>query len=238
MRILSLFFGFLLPHTSFSSDKFSPAQQDFIENFQPLILNVNRSILIERQEVLNDQALLKTVKRLPFAEKSKIRTLGKTYEVDQCSITNWQQSKCINELLARVDILPTHLILAQAINESDWGKSRFAKEGNNYFGIACFSKGCGIIPKKRASGETFEVRRFTDPQASIEGYYNIINTQQPYQVLRDMRFKMLQENKPLDANELAEGLVNYSAQKKSYVKSIREAIAHLQTFPNYKKESS
>ena len=33
------------------------------------------------------------------------------------------------------EYVPSELVLAQAILESNWGNSRFAKEGNNYFGM-------------------------------------------------------------------------------------------------------
>ena len=33
------------------------------------------------------------------------------------------------------DRIPINLVIAQAIHESNWGKSRFAVEGNNLFGI-------------------------------------------------------------------------------------------------------
>jgi Bax protein len=36
----------------------------------------------------------------------------------------------VEQLLKRVDIVPLELVLAQAANESMWGRSRFAREGN------------------------------------------------------------------------------------------------------------
>ena len=54
-----------------------------------------------------------------------------------------------NEMLKRVDIIPISLVLAQAANESSWGESRFAKKGNNYFGMWCYTPKCGIVPQKK-----------------------------------------------------------------------------------------
>ena len=40
----------------------------------------------------------------------------------------------IDELLVRVDSVPLSLVLAQGAEESGWGTSRFAAEGNALFG--------------------------------------------------------------------------------------------------------
>ena len=34
--------------------------------------------------------------------------------------------------------IPVGLVVAQAIHESEWGRSRFAREGNNLMGIRTF----------------------------------------------------------------------------------------------------
>ena len=52
-------------------------------------------------------------------------------------------------LLVRVDVIPPSLVLAQGANESAWGTSRFAKQGNNFFGQWCYSQGCGLVPLQR-----------------------------------------------------------------------------------------
>ena len=49
-----------------------------------------------------------------------------------------QITKCAIEYNSMVEApnrLPVFLVIAQSAFESDWGRSRFAIEGNNYFGI-------------------------------------------------------------------------------------------------------
>ncbi|HKJ91279.1 MAG TPA: glucosaminidase domain-containing protein, partial [Oceanipulchritudo sp.] len=47
----------------------------------------------------------------------------------------------LDDLRRRVDVIPPSLALAQAALESGWGTSRFAREGNNLFGIWCYTPG-------------------------------------------------------------------------------------------------
>ena len=87
----------------------------------------------------------------------------------------------LDELLFRVDVVPTSLVLAQAANESAWGTSRFAREGNNVFGQWCFDPGCGIVPARRRSGATHEVRSFATLRDAMAAYFHNINTNMNYQ---------------------------------------------------------
>ncbi|SVD91957.1 uncharacterized protein METZ01_LOCUS444811, partial [marine metagenome] len=63
-------------------------------------------------------------------------------------------------LLQKIDVLPVELVLVQAANESAWGTSRFARKGYNFFGLWCFSKGCGFVPSRRNDGASHEVAKF------------------------------------------------------------------------------
>ena len=44
----------------------------------------------------------------------------------------------LNSMYPEHDRVPVDLVIAQAIHESEWGKSRFATEGNNLMGIRTF----------------------------------------------------------------------------------------------------
>ena len=128
-----------------------------------------------------------------------------------------------DELLLKLDKIPTALVLAQAANESSWGTSRFAVEANNIFGQYCYSLGCGVVPKNRPSGSKFEVQRFSSINASIASYMRNINRNLAYASLRTMRREMrLHDN--LNSIELANGLENYSIRRKEYVKELQAII--------------
>ena len=93
----------------------------------------------------------------------------------------------ITALLEKIDIIPPSLVLSQAALESNWGRSRFAKFYHNYFGLWCFERGCGVIPKKRDKGDTHEVAKFSSPAKAIDFYFLSINRNKSYEVLRKIR---------------------------------------------------
>ena len=105
--------------------------------------------------------------------------------------------------------LPRKLILAQAILESAWGKSRFANEGNNLFGIRTFDKSQEHLlpitwdPNKWPG---WGVKVYESKCASVRDYVRIINEVWAYEELREAR----KSNPNITAIELASYLDKFS----------------------------
>ena len=158
---------------------------------------------------------------LESKERRWLDRLAARYELEQ---GDWQQAETWQRLLKRVDVVPPALALAQGANESGWGRSRFAREGHNYFGQWCFSPGCGIVPKARAEAARHEVARFASPAASVRAYLHNINTHAAYRRLRELRAQIRDRKTLLTGERLATGLGDYSARGMAYVEEIRRMI--------------
>ena len=124
----------------------------------------------------------------------------------------------------RVDALPVELVAVQAANESGWGTSRFAREGNNLFGQWCFRPGCGIVPLERPEGASYEVARFESPAESVGSYMRNLNTGRSYQLLRRIRADHRGRGRNPEAAELAAGLIDYSERGGEYIDEIRAML--------------
>jgi len=127
------------------------------------------------------------------------------------------------ELYLRVDGLPPALVATQAAIESAWGQSRFAIQGNNYFGHQCYTPGCGMKPKKNRN-KSVEVRHFDTIGDSVAAYYRNINTHKAYRKLRRTRLELQNKNKPLTAKELIPTLSSYSELGKRYLRILRSVL--------------
>ena len=128
------------------------------------------------------------------------------------------------EILKRVDVLPPALVLPQAALESGWGTSRFAIEGNNFFGQKCYGKDCGILPEDRAPGQKFEMAVFDTPFDSINAYIFNINSHDDYARLRDIRAEVRKSGKPLTGQALVKGLGAYPENGLNYIRKIQSMI--------------
>ena len=190
---------------SFDSIESTVVRKEVFFNYLlPAIHKKNAEILELRSAISNNEL-----------NENQLKDLAKKYRVDTLSK---------EDLLKVIDILPPSLILAQAANESNWGRSRFAKDFNNYFGIWCFSKGCGVIPKERDEGATHEVARFNSLDDCIDYYVLNINRSYAYEDLRLMRKNQREKLQPITGMMLAEGLGNYAFPGDEYIESIKSLI--------------
>jgi Bax protein len=171
-----------------------------------------------------NEKVLEVRKRLIAAKKNKndtafVAEIAESYSVDwEAGKDNW------TKLLERVDAVALEVVLAQSANESAWGQSRFAKQGNNFFGQWCYKKGCGIVPKKRDAGTHHEVASFKSVNDSVRSYIKNINTGRVYAPLRTIRRQDREQGKAASAYDQAGGLIKYSQRRAAYVKEIRSMI--------------
>ena len=130
----------------------------------------------------------------------------------------------VGELLIKIHEVPPSLVVAQAINESGWGRSRFAREANNLFGMWCYTPGCGLVPERRRANDKHEVKRYASIQDSVDEYLRNINRNKAYIELRELRARQRQRMQLLSGEYLAQGLSEYSSIGAEYVNRIRNII--------------
>jgi len=107
----------------------------FIKIVLPLILYENEKIIEDRKQLFK---ILAKNFNSP-GEKVWLKRRFKEYKIED---------RDLSKLKMRMDIIPVSIALAQAANESGWGTSRFALEGNALFGQWTWSKK-GISPKNK-----------------------------------------------------------------------------------------
>lgn len=196
-------------------------KQQFFDYLEDYVDEENQQ-LIEVRENLEPLAEM-AQREVPFSERERgwLSQLADSYDLDPADLTD---KELLSELMLRVDVIPVSLVLAQAANESAWGTSRFALEGNNLFGQWCFEEGCGLVPRRRASGATHEVKSFDSVAGAVSGYFNNINTNQSYEYLRELRADMREEQQQIDSMVLAFGLGRYSQRGDHYVDEVQNII--------------
>lgn len=188
----------------------------FFRSLLPLVLAENARIAAQRDELIaaRDGAM-----EAAAAERLVDRLAGR-YGVDGAP----DDPETLDALLARVDVVPPALALAQAANESGWGTSRFALEGNNLFGEWTWSAEQGLEPENRAEDASHYVRRFESLRASVRSYLNNLNRHEAYAELRTRRAAAREAGRPLRANALVEGLGAYSERGEEYIAELRTML--------------
>jgi len=190
----------------------------FFHWLRPMAVSENKRISAQREHLLRLQTKYNTRHALDNNDQAWMKAMILRYK---SPIQDWKQTQTWKALLTRIDIIPVKLVLAQAANESAWGTSRFAREGLNLFGMWCFTKGCGLVPKHRLAGKTHEVTLFPSVQASVSAYMHVINTREAYKPLRKMRASMRAHHLQPTAMVLVKGLEKYSELGKVYIDALQ-----------------
>ena len=185
-------------------------KETFIKIVLPLIVAENERILADRKKL---KRVLKK-KQTSDLEKQWLRQKLLEYKVKKGNM---------NELISRIDIIPTSIALAQAAKESGWGTSRFALEGNAIFGQWTWSEN-GIAPLDRESNKKHKILKFPILRASVKAYQNNLNTHKSYKNFRDKRITLREKNKDISGLELTETLKNYAQTGSEYIKILNQII--------------
>ena len=214
----------VLPDFALMADVDARKQQffDFLEAY----VNAENARLLQRRETLTMFArVLANGHRLSPSERVSLAKFALDYRVDFDSDRGRRgDAALVEQLLRRVDAIPVSLVLAQAANESAWGTSRFAVDGNNLFGQWCYEEGCCFVPLERTDKASHEVRKFNTISAAVSSYFKNLNTHTSYQHFRRMRARMRDQEKNLDPIQLAYGLGSYSQRGDNYIDEVQTII--------------
>ena len=135
---------------------------------------------------------------------------------------------CINFInlgLHKYERIPTELIIAQAVLESNYGKSRFAKQGNNLFGIRTWNLKEKHIKPFETNDQTFGIKVFKSKCSCVRYYIKILNNSSAFKEFRKMRKKML-DNNYVNVLSLTQYISKFATDK-DYVKKVQRTIKEL-----------
>ena len=182
----------------------------FIKIVLPLILDENKKITEDRKKLF--KILSKNFNTI--GERVWLKRRFKEYKIEDQDLA---------KLKMRMDIVPVSIALAQAANESGWGTSRFALEGNALFGQWTWSKK-GISPKNKDPNQSHKILQFQVLKASVRAYKNNLNTHNAYREFREARAKLRQDEVLINGLELTKYLKKYAADGEKYVAILNDII--------------
>ena len=188
----------------------------FIKTVLPLILRVNEEILDQRRRLILLEERVRSDRPLSAGDSLWLERLAGRYGVRRGDL---------KELLLRVDAIPPSLALAQAAEESGWGTSRFAQEGNAMFGERTRYRGTpGMVPRNRPDGRRYKVKSFSWLLDGVRSYARNLNIHPAYGEFRRTRAALRRqagEGAGVEGLKLAASLVRYSQRGADYVRALK-----------------
>lgn len=197
----------------------------FVRTMLPLVLAANEDIREERRRIIAIRTDLEAGRPVPPASQAWLTGVMNRYKIKPQKFADGLTANVVEELLVKVDVIPPSLALAQAIVESGWGTSRFAREGNAIFGQWTWSsRHDGMVPGSRDDGKTHRIRAFDTLQGSVASYMLNLNRHYAYAGFRRLRHDLREQGKTPTGVELAAELSRYSTKREGYVRLLRGLI--------------
>lgn len=202
-----------LPHDLVSLERPTLRKVMFIKSTLPLVLHVNELIMHDRDRLFYLREQVQNSVPLSYDDQHWLDRTAARYGLEDADF---------DELLRRVDVIPPSLAIAQAAEESGWGTSRFAREGNALFGQRIYDDEVpGLVPERRTEGVPFKVRAFNHLIDGVKAYMRNLNSHFAYDRFREMRAEMRAEGDTIDGAKLVGTLDRYSERGDAYIATIR-----------------
>ena len=189
-------------------------KSDFISRIFLTIREANEEILAKREKIFIIEKRLKT-NSLTVLDADSLKRLFREYNVKNNNIT---------ELKNRVDIIPISLAIAQAAIESGWGTSRFALQGNAFFGQKIIGSNVNGIKPIKNQNPYIKVRTFNTLKDSVNAYAKNLNTHKAYRTFRQARKEKRSLSQALEGSNLVNTLRKYSELGEEYTEQVQSII--------------
>ena len=131
----------------------------------------------------------------------------------------------LNSMYPEHERVPVNLVVAQAIHESTWGRSRFAVEGNNLLGIRTFDPADNQMKPINKPNVSWGLRIFETKCESISYYIELLNNSHHYNKFREERLSQYISDL-VDLDRLAKTLAIY-AEDVYYTQKIIRTLREL-----------
>jgi len=140
--------------------------------------------------------------------------------VAECTVLN-------NAFIPPTERVVVVVSVAQAILESDWGRSRFAKEANNFYGIIETDE---TEPHIKSLNSNIMLKMYGNKCESVSDYIDLLNNSSAFKEYRDLRIKQYMSD---DVNifELIETLENYAVDPKYTKKLLAVTLGLFEKYP-------
>lgn len=200
--------------------------KEFLQMMIPQVKFVNHGIFLQRRTLENNLRYFIKTGILTNEDIATVNGIAVRYHYDEFNPTQYRSKDQVieyfNGLLERVDVIPEKMIIAQGIIESGWGRSRSARECNNYFGLTC--RNCTGYVVTSNPNATYYLKKYNTLGDCIQDFAFILNTKSSYQPFRKIRARMRKNKEPLHSQKLSAGLINYSEVGYVYINKVNFVI--------------
>ena len=140
--------------------------------------------------------------------------------IAECTVVN-------NAFIPPDERVVVAISVAQAILESDWGRSRFAQQGNNFYGIIQTDE---TEPHMKSLNSSVMLKIYGNKCESVEDYIDLLNTSSAFEEYRELRLKQMLDNN-VNVYDLIQTLDNYAVDPEYTKKLLAVTLGLFEKYP-------
>ena len=140
--------------------------------------------------------------------------------IAECTILN-------NAFIPPNERVVVAISVAQAILESDWGRSRFATEANNFYGIIQTDR---TEPHIKSLNSTVLLKVYGNKCESVADYIDLLNTSSAFEEYRNLRIGQYMDDN-VNVYELIQTLENYAVDPEYTKKLLAVTLGLFEKYP-------
>ena len=182
----------------------TPRKKAFLRTVMPYITSQNAAIRSDRNWLVSKQY----ERNFSPSERTRLKDITQRYKIAWNGNTKrvpW------NQLMEKVDIIPTNMVATMAAAESGWGTSKLARSNNNLFGMKCSKRHCNSEP-----GKVKGYLHYDSVKEGVNAYVTNLNTHPAYKSFRTSRAQLRKADQEVTASNMIHKLKGYSTKGSSY----------------------
>ena len=141
--------------------------------------------------------------------------------IAECTILN-------NAFIPPNERVVVAISVAQAILESDWGRSRFATEANNFYGIIQVDR---TEPHIKSLNSNVLLKVYGNKCESVADYIDLLNSSSAFVQYRDVRVKQYMDDN-VDVRAVVKSLKNYAVDPEYTKKLLMVTLGLFEKYPH------
>lgn len=185
----------------------------FIQILAPLALKLNQEILQERAKLEKIETIVQKGQTLTNKQQNWLEKTSEKYDVFTRLKGTKRTNLQISKLKEKIDIIPPSIMIAIAAIETNWGQSRFVKEGNALYREVLWNNRSGMRPQDEEQDQSYSIKKFPTLYDAMKSFALKINSGINYREMRTLRAQQRRRRKIIDGRELASSFALYSPQK-------------------------
>ena len=141
--------------------------------------------------------------------------------IAECTILN-------NAFIPPNERVVVAISVAQAILESDWGRSRFATEANNFYGIIQVDI---TEPHIKSLNSNVLLKVYGNKCESVADYIDLLNSSSAFEEYREIRIKQYMDDN-VDVRSVVKSLKNYAIDPEYTQKLLMVVLGLFKKYPH------